>query len=379
MAGWVSRNRWFVPVVMVVIAATYIWFHSRGPASIGDAYVSEKAVTLWSTTAEVREPAGVVHYGDHVTVMARSGTLSEVRTASGAMGWLDTDALMEPALWQQSVALLAQAKTMPVQARGHTKTLTNLHVLPGRDANHIFQLSRDVPVVVLSRAVAEAPAATVASPPAGTPPATPPAPDDQESKLEDWLLIMPSFSPQEISGQTGVAANSGPGGTTQTAAPTDVAGWVLARFIEYDAPGPVHDYALSSDLRVVAWVELNRVLNDSSEMPQYVVAGVRGAEGQACDFTLLRVYTWGDKRKEYETAYVEGNLCGKLPIRVSQTPDGPEFRFAAADFSGERVYVMHQTSVRRVDDGKKHSAPPKPKSISKLKPAPKQKPKPKRR
>ena len=360
MAGWVSRNRWFVPLLMVVIAATCIWIHSRKPASIGDAYVSEKAVTLWSSTAEVREQAGVVHYGDHVTLMARNGTVTEVRTASGATGWLDSADLMDPALWQQSVALLAQAKTMPVQALGHTKTVTNLHVVPGRDAAHIYQLSRDVPVVVLQRAIAAAPPTPGAVPSAGIPAAPASAerkaPDDQTPKLEDWLLVMPSFSPQEMSGQNGVVANSGPGGTSQTATPLDVAGWVLARFIEFDAPGPVHDYALSSDLRVVAWVELNRVLNDSGVMPQYVVAGVRGAEGQACDFTLLRVYTWGERRKEYETAYVEGNLCGKLPIRVQQTADGPEFRFAEADSSVQREYVMHQTVVRRIDEGKKPSA-----------------------
>jgi len=359
MAGWVSRNRWFVPVVMVVMAATYIWLHSRGPAVIGDAYVSEKAVSLWSSTAEVREQAGVVHYGDRVTVMARNGTVSQVRTAFGATGWMDSDELMDPALWQESVALLAQAKAMPVQAVGHTKTVTNLHVLPGRDANLIFQFSRDVPVVVLARAVAEAPAPTGTAPSAGASSAAPRATEDQKPKLEDWLLVMPSFSPQELSGENGVAANSGPGGTQQSTTPIDVAGWVLARFIEFDAPGPVHDYALSSDLRVVAWVELNRVLADATVMPQYVVAGVRGPEGQACDFTLLRVYTWGEKRKEYETAYVEGNLCGKSPIRVQQTADGPEFRFADANSTGERVYVMHQTVVRRIDESKKASAPPK--------------------
>jgi hypothetical protein len=344
MAGWASRNRWFVPAVMVVIAVTYIWLHSRPPRSLGDAYVSENLVTLWSSTAEVRAPAGVARYGDHVTVMARSGTLSEVRTASGVTGWLDSDDLMDPQLWQQSEALLERAKAMPVEALGHTKTLTNLHILPGRDAAHIFQFGRDTQVVVLARAVAEAPAQ-----PEGTAPAaTPPVADDQKPKSEEWLLVMRSVSPQEASGQNGVAANSGPGGSMQTAAPVPIAGWALARFIEFDAPGPVHDYALSSDFRVVSWVELNRVLTDSGEMPQYLVAGTRGAEGQPCDFTLLRAYTWSEKRKQYETAFVESDLCGKLPIVVSQTPAGPEFRFAEADSSAERVYAMRQTVIRRV-------------------------------
>jgi hypothetical protein len=127
---------------------------------------------------------------------------------------------------------------------------------------------------------------------------------------------------------------------------------VLARFIEPDLPGPVRDYASSADLHVVAWFELNRVPDGSGgEAPQYLVAGSRGGEGQECDFTMLRVYTWGTVRKRYETAYVESDLCGHLPIRVTSTVAGPEFRFAeAGETEGHRTYVMRQTSVRRVKD-----------------------------
>jgi hypothetical protein len=108
---------------------------------------------------------------------------------------------------------------------------------------------------------------------------------------------------------------------------------------------------------VVAWFELNRVLDGSGgEAPQYLVAGSRGGESQTCDFTMLRVYTWGAVRKRYETAYVESDLCGRLPIRVTGAPAGPEFRFAqAGENAAERIYTMHQTVVRRVSN--KSSAP----------------------
>ena len=133
---------------------------------------------------------------------------------------------------------------------------------------------------------------------------------------------------------------------------TPIAGWVLARFIEPDLPGPVRDYASSADLHVVAWFELNRVPDGSGgEAPQYLVAGSHGGESQTCDFTMLRVYTWGAVRKRYETAYVESDLCGRLPIRVTGTPAGPEFRFAeAGENAAERTYVMRQTVVRRVNN-----------------------------
>ena len=129
-----------------------------------------------------------------------------------------------------------------------------------------------------------------------------------------------------------------------------VAGWVLARFIEPDLPDTVKDYASSADLHVVAWFELNRVPNGSGgEAPQYLVAGSRGGEGQVCDFTMLRVYTWSTMRKRYETAYVESDLCGRLPIRVLSGAKGPEFHFADVNQGGaDRLYTMYQTSVRRV-------------------------------
>jgi hypothetical protein len=95
---------------------------------------------------------------------------------------------------------------------------------------------------------------------------------------------------------------------------------------------------------------LNRVPDGSGgESPQYLVAGSRGGEGRDCDFTMLRVYTWGAKRKRYETAYVESDLCGRLPIQVSTSARGPEFEFPDAEASGtERRYEMIQTEVRRI-------------------------------
>jgi hypothetical protein len=140
-------------------------------------------------------------------------------------------------------------------------------------------------------------------------------------------------------------------------------------------PGPVRDNALSSDLHLVAWFELNRVpgaIGDSSdatasgedggsgEMPQYLVAGSRGEEGQACDFTLLRVYTWDDPKQRYETAFLESDLCGKLPIHVSENGGDPEFQFTDAnDVGGQRTYVMHKTMVRRVGPDQKSAHAPR--------------------
>jgi hypothetical protein len=158
----------------------------------------------------------------------------------------------------------------------------------------------------------------------------------------------------------------------------NIAGWVLRRFVKYEIPAELLDY--SNQYRFVGWFELSRVAAGtqedaiahgkgpgppesgaseapapgSTEKPQFLVAGIQGPEGQSCDFTLLRVYTWGAARQRYETAYVESNLCGTLPIRVqpATAPGGnAAFAFTNNGKAGEeqREYAMHQTSVRRTD------------------------------
>jgi hypothetical protein len=100
----------------------------------------------------------------------------------------------------------------------------------------------------------------------------------------------------------------------------------------------------------VAWFELSRVADASGEKVQYLVAGARGPDGQPCDFTTLRVYTWDTKKSRYETAFIENNLCGQMPIRIGKGPkEEPEFRFHVMDGDkGERVYRLIQTVVRRI-------------------------------
>jgi hypothetical protein len=331
-------------------------------------YVADRDVILWNTMAQVRESVGNVHYGDRLEVLRIEGTAVQVRTAPGTVGWIrDARQMMDSDLWTKSAALLEKARTLPVQAQGRTKTVSNLRVQPGRDAPRIFQFGRGTRVLILQRAVADASPAADENSAEEKSAAAP----DQKSKQEDWLLVLrainspdtddttapPDGGPVKMKRSTGDAVSSGPilsqTGAGAASAPAGlVAGWVLARFIDLDLPGPVKDLASSADLHVVAWFELSRVADGSGgQAPQYLVAGSRGGEGQVCDFTMLRVYTWGTVRQRYETAYVESDLCGRLPIRVSSGAKGPQFSFSDLDDSNvERKYDMFQTSVRRVKD-----------------------------
>jgi len=373
--GSAIRTR-LVPAVMLLVVVLAIWWARRKPPeTYSVAYVNDRSAIVWSTTAQVRERVADLKYGEKVDVLGHTGDETEVRGNDGTQGWVETQLLMAPDLWQRASDLLARARTMPVQASGHTRAVSNVHMEPSRTATRVFQFGRNVSVVVLDRKVVAVPVGAPIAPAAPTAPAAS-APvssaadgapegdaagtgasgtDEAQPKQEDWLLVLHvaqqsgAVAANAAEGSSIAAPRTGDGGADGVEIP--IAGWVLARFIELDPPAPIGDYATSAALRVVAWFVLNKVPSDGGERPQYLVAGSRGGEGQPCDFTSLRVYTWDAARQRYETAYVENDLCGEFPIRTMEAPDGAEFRFVELDENNaERVYRMKQTIVRRVSE-----------------------------
>ena len=331
-----SHRRWLLILVLVALIIG-VWWARRNRTHYPNAYIADRGATLWSATAQVRRQIGTLGYGEKISVLGRAGELTEVRAPDGTQGWVDSRLLMAPVLWSQVGQLLSNARNMPVQAKGHTRTISNVHIDPGRDSPRIFQFGRNVPVAVLRRQVAAAPSSGSE---AGRVSDEPSPSAEEKSDLEDWALVL--YSPANA------GSRSASGGAQAEAGPAiPIAGWVLSRFVELDPPRPIGDYTGAAARRVVAWAQLDTVPDPTGAKPQYVVAAARGGEGQPCDFTSIRVYTWGARRMQYETSYAESNLCGRLPVRVSQTPAGPEFRFSD-DKNTEHAYRLVQTVVHRI-------------------------------
>jgi len=332
------KRKLLVAVPLLCLVALLAWFFRPKHESLGEAYVSERTVTLFSSIAQVREQVGVLYYGERVEVLAHRNDNAKVRTAAGVEGWVDSRYLMDPGLWQRSEKLLADSKGMTVQARGRTKTTTNLRIAPGRTEPRLYQFGRGTEVEIFGRAVADWVQVTDEKE----------AAEGEANKKEDWYLVrgIATRPPGE-----GSIRNSAMMTTTQPGDQTiPIAGWVVARFISLDLPDPVSTGLSAANVRPVAWFELNRVTDDSGDHPQYLTAGTRSAEGEPCDFTTIRVYTWNPKKSRYETAYIENDLCGALPIQVGKGPKGePEFRFREKGAETEQhVYHLVQTVVRRV-------------------------------
>ena len=355
-------RKWIIGSLLLLIALGIYWRARPKKSPLAESYIGDANVTLWSSTAAVRQQVAQLHWGEAVEVFCHNGAQVEVRTAQGASGWIDSRSLLDADTWQSEKRLLESAQRMPLQAAGRTKVFSNVHLTPRRDAQRIYQLPGGVPLAIVARTYAEVPPSGSASA-ASDPP-----------KKEDWLLIYGpepaaakeagglvssevSLTPAAVTsdlatGSSAAQRQSAAGGEKTPA----VAGWVIARFVSYDLPETISDYASSAGIRPVAWFVLNRVPDAGVQRPQFLLAGTKGGENPACDFSMLRVYTWDAKKQRYETAYVEGNLCGALPVRVDkQAGNGdPEFRFKEMREDGvrdEALYRMRQTTVRRVREG----------------------------
>jgi hypothetical protein len=335
------KRKLLVAVPLLCLVGLAAWFFRPKHESVGSAYVSERSVTLFSSMAQVREQVGVLYYGERVEILAHRNDYAKVRTANGVEGWMDGRYLMDPSLWQRSEKLLEQSKGMTVQARGRTKTTSNLRIAPGRTEPRLYQFGRGTEVEIFGRAVADWVQVTDEKEPSA---------EGEPNKKEDWYLVRGTATrpPGE-----GSIRNSAIMTTTQ---PGDqsipISGWVVARFISLDLPDPVREGTSAANVRTVAWFELNRVTDDLGEHPQYLVAGTRGSEGQPCDFTTMRVYTWNPKKTRYETAYIENGLCCALPVQLGKGPKGePQFSFHEMGANKDlRVYHLVQTVIRRIRD-----------------------------
>lgn len=313
-------------LVLIVGGVFYLHFH-HAQAPLETAYVGTHELTLWNTTAQVRAPVSTATFGDRLEILKRFEDQVQVRSTRGIVGWVSERDLISADLWLKARDLDKASAIMPVEARGVTKVISNLHLGAGRDSVRIRQLDKGVPLDLLERRALDVPNSPGAS--QGDDAASAPV----EAKREDWWLVRAHI----------------PEGAT-------LAGWVLGRFIDLKVPEPLPDYATSAGMRTVAWFELNHVLDATGHShAQYLLLGTKGPEGQPCDFNLLRVYTWSMQRQRYETAYVESGFCGKLPIHLAPAAaPGGDASFSFQDTSTgsgiERKYHMHQTIVRRERD-----------------------------
>jgi hypothetical protein len=284
--------------------------------------VSVLQANLRDHVAAVYEKTGVVQNGERVEVLDRDRRFVKVRTSTGATGWIEQRYLVGQEIFSQLQRLTEEHKNDPVQGQATTRNETNLHVEPGRDTEHLYQVPKGEKVSLLKRA-SEEKTGVVMAPRPGV------SADEKKAPvpvLEDWWLVRDG---------------------------SNRVGWVLGRMVDLDVPLDIAQYAEGQ--RIVAYFVLDQVLDGDKKVSEYLTVLTEPKDGLPFDFNQIRVFTWNVKRHRYETAYRE-RIEGMLPVTVTQESfdkEGvlPTFVIRVRDESGnlsERKYKLNTPIVKRV-------------------------------
>jgi len=319
-----SRMRWLA--CALALATLTLGACGRGRRRVLEvAYVSAPQATLRDQVAAIYNRVGTVKNGERVGIIDREKRFARVRTASGIEGWVEQRYLVDQKTFDGLEKLTKENQNAPVQAPGILRNETNLHITPGRETEHLYQLALGARVAILKRAVAEK---QTGATPAARPVATKPgAKAPAGPVLEDWWLV------RDAQGHVG---------------------WVLARMVDVDVPLEVAQYAEGQ--RFVAFFVLNQVQEGDNKVPQYLCLLSEPHDGSPHDYDQMRVFTRNTRKHRYETAYHERGLNGVLPVTVTQETfdkEGslPVFILRVQDDSGnlaERKYKLNTPIVRRV-------------------------------
>ena len=306
-----------VPQLCVTLATFALVLAASGCKGHGGksheaAYVSAPQTFLRDRVATVFDKVATVRNGDRLDVLERTTNkrFVRVRTANGVEGWVEQRSLVGQDVFDSFQKLAKDNGNAPVQARSTTHAETNLHVAPGRETDHLYQVPQGGKLVVLKRAFAEkiSPGGVAKPKPAAEPSATEegnsPASFAEKSGpkpiFEDWLLVRDD---------------------------QNRVGWVLARLVDFDIPLEIAQYAEGQ--RMAAFFVLTEVSDIDEQgipkkVPEYLVLFTEPKDGQPFDFNQIRVFTWNGKRHRYETAYREHKLDGVLPASVGHEDFGKE-------------------------------------------------------
>jgi len=319
-----SRVRWGIACVMMASILTLTGCGRGRHRVLEVAYVSAPQAALRDQVAQIYNRVGNVKNGERVEIIDREKRFAKVRTSTGVEGWIEQRFLVDQKTFDGLQRLTQENQNDPVQAPGVLRNETNLHIIPGRETEHLYQLASGAKVSILKRATADkqapaAPSPKIVASKASKAPAGP--------ILEDWWLV------RDDQGRVG---------------------WVLARMVDVDVPLDIAQYAEGQ--RFVAFFALNEVPDADKKVPEYLCLLTDPHDGLPFDYDQVRVFTWNVRKHRYETAYREHGLNGVLPVTISKESfdkEGtlPVFVLRVKDDAGnisERKYKLNTPIVRRV-------------------------------
>lgn len=323
---------------------------------LGHAYVGPATLQLRKELAARAPLVATVSHGEKLELIGRRRRFYEVRTSKGAEGWVDGRQLLSPESMAQIGALADQVRKAGGQGRATVFDTLNVHTEPNRQAPSFFQLTagKYVDVIAYLRAPRipfQAPELIPAAPPPPKRPARkkkepavpPPPPGKAPAVPADWLALSgnPSGEIRQIPAPKPAPQQAPMEDWALVREESGRAGWALARALFMAVPDEIAQYAERA--RISAYFSIGVIENKGDPKNVWLWAALTPGVTDR-DFDSLRIFAFNTRRRRYETAFIERNIRGWLPIELRQSGGAAQaFRVVVEEKSGtvmEREYTL---------------------------------------
>ena len=309
-------------------------------------YVAARQMYLHDRVAAVSERVAMVTNGQKLQVLEHSRRFIKVKTEKNEIGWIEERAVIDSKTYDGFAKLAEDHKQ---DSKATTATLRDdlyMHLVPGRDSDHLYLLPGNTKVELLARASAPKSGsgagkpAPVAKP---TPPAKPAAQAATTTgKVQAISPAEPHEPPPPPSMEDWWLARDSQGHV----------GWLLSSRLDVDVPDQIAQYGENQRF-IGSWV-LTKVNDPDSSVPNhqvpvYLTMMAPNKSGMPFDFDQVRVFTWSLRHHRYETGFRLHPIQGFLPVHVTteQTPKGPVPTFSFQIAGTESVVTDPATGVMR--------------------------------
>ena len=309
-------------------------------------YVAARQMYLHDRVAAVSERVAMVTNGQKLEVLEHSRRFIRVKTEKNEIGWIEERAVIDSKTYDGFAKLAEDHKQDPKASTATLRDDLYMHLVPGRDSDHLYLLPGNTKVELLARASAPkwsgsgkaAPVAKPAVPAKADTPATAragnakaaaPLAEEHEPPppppMEDWWLA------RDDHGNVG---------------------WLLSSRLYIDVPDEVAQYGENQRF-IGSWV-LTKVNDPDSTVPDhqvpiYLTMMAPNKSGLPFDFDQVRVFTWSLRHHRYETGFRLHPIQGFLPVQVAmeQTPKGPVPTFSFQIAGSDKMAIDPATSILR--------------------------------
>jgi hypothetical protein len=293
--------------------------------AIGEAYVGPATLRIRSDLPLQSATVATLKHGERVEIILRRRKFLRVR-AGGAEGWTEESQLLNAAEMGNLKDLAARAAKLPSQGVATSFSALNVHTQPASGSPSFLQIKEGekfdlladiviphatgtrqplIPPAEKKKPAAKKPAKQPKIPPPPMPaPPPPPAnwldlskPEEEEKPPAE----QPEAKPVPLERWSLVRAAGGQ------------SGWVLTRRLNMAIPDEVAQYA--EGRRIVSYFSIGYVQDEEAKKPIWLWT-TSGGSHEGYDFDSFRVFIWSLRRHRYETAYIERNLEGHLPVLV---------------------------------------------------------------